>query len=462
MKSLKHAFLLLTIALLSLSAAKGQSWSDPYALTSSEANKSNLHLNFTDAWQNGEHWLLLWEQPVDSASTAIYCQFDLFNAEPVLLLSDSLVRYHNPQCIYVDSYSDTLYYVFYEKVYQDSTQLAYIKLTADGGHSNPIVLAENAPGSFYYHLDEQKIAWVANNFLLVSFNGNIGFLPPDTLMQGNISDVIINNDEVYCINNDEGQDKIMVSEWEDNVWNLPLELFAGEEIQSLETVNSANNYYETYPLIAWTFRENDLWNITRCEGWSSYYLDTLNVSDSLPFDFGIFCEDVITDPYYGSFCVAFAKQDSLGSGIFVIDGTQGLESPFRLSDPAHECKRPVIVQGESFGYGYYVYIVWEAYVDSLQQFYYSRAPFYWGSVNESEGVNQFAVSPNPATDFIQIQNKQARDVKIRIFDITGKLRLETMESDSQITIQTQSWPRGIYMVNILNGAQQFSKKIILE
>jgi len=467
MKNLKLSILLLAALLLTISTAKGQFWSSPQPLTFSETNKSNLYLDFNREYGYGDHWLLLWEQPVDSGSTAIYFQLDLLNAEPVLFVSDSLVRYRNPQCFYVGDYLDTLYYVFYEKVYEGNTQLCYIKLAADGGHSNPKVFAENGAGNFYYHLDELKIAWVSNNFLLVSFfdyyGGNIGFSPPDTLIQGNISDVIINNNEVFCIINDRGQDKVMYAEWEDYTWNLPLELASGTEIKSLETVNSAHYLYETYPLIAWTFRESDLWHITKCDvGWSSHYLDTLNVSDSLPFDFGIFNEDEITDPYYGPFCVAFTKHDSLGSGIFVMDGNLGSETPFRLSDPGHECKHPVIVQGESLNYGYYVYLVWEANVDGLQQFYYSRALFYWGNIEENEGEAQYTVFPNPATDFIQIQNKLALEIEIRIFDISGKLILETSENNTEISLQTQSWPRGVYMVSIYNGEQQFSQKIILE
>jgi|GEM_PF-1297122 len=467
MKNLKLSILLFAALFLSISTAKGQSWSSPQALTFSEANKSNLYLDFYREYGTGDHWLLLWEQPADSGSTAIYCQLDLLNAEPVLLLSDSLVQYRNPQCCYDGNYSDTLYYVFYEKVYEGNSQLCYIKLAADGGHSNPMVFAENETGDFQYHLESEKIAWVSNNFLLVSFvgypGGNIGFSPPDTLMQGNISDVIINNNEVFCIINDGEQDKVMYVEWEDYTWNLPLELASGTEIKSLETVNSAHYIYETYPLIAWTFRESDLWHITTSQvGWSSHYLDTLNVSDSVPFDFGIFCEEVMTDPYDGPFCAAFAKHDSLGSGIFVMDGNLGSETPFRLSDPGHECKHPVIVQGESLNYGYYVYIVWEAKVDGFQQFYYSRALFYWGSVEENEADAQYTVFPNPANDFIQIQNKLALEIEIRIFDISGKLILQTSENETEISFQTQSWPRGVYMVSIINGEQQFSRKVVLE
>lgn len=66
-----------------------------------------------------------------------------------------------------------------------------------------------------------------------------------------------------------------------------------------------------------------------------------------------------------------------------------------------------------------------------------------------------SIYPNPASDFIKIQN--VKDVqKVRIFDMTGKKIIETSSSD----IDVRNLTSGQYILNIYSGNEVISRKLI--
>jgi hypothetical protein len=69
------------------------------------------------------------------------------------------------------------------------------------------------------------------------------------------------------------------------------------------------------------------------------------------------------------------------------------------------------------------------------------------------------IFPNPAEDVITVMGLEGR-ASIRIMSLTGQLVLER-EMDREEVISVDGWPRGIYVVTIMNNLSVVTKKIIL-
>ena len=62
---------------------------------------------------------------------------------------------------------------------------------------------------------------------------------------------------------------------------------------------------------------------------------------------------------------------------------------------------------------------------------------------------RFSLSPNPAKDFT-VLNGVKKGAKISVYDLSGKLLLSTIATESQFTINTTSFTKGVYMVKVDN------------
>lgn len=62
---------------------------------------------------------------------------------------------------------------------------------------------------------------------------------------------------------------------------------------------------------------------------------------------------------------------------------------------------------------------------------------------------RFSLSPNPAQDFT-VLNGVKKGAKISVYDLSGKLLLSTIATESQFTINTTSFTKGVYMVKVDN------------
>lgn len=71
------------------------------------------------------------------------------------------------------------------------------------------------------------------------------------------------------------------------------------------------------------------------------------------------------------------------------------------------------------------------------------------------GKSNLQVFPNPASDFVKIKGVENIQ-KIRIFDMNGKMVLETTSSEADI----RNLPAGQYILNVHAGAEIISKKLI--
>ena len=79
--------------------------------------------------------------------------------------------------------------------------------------------------------------------------------------------------------------------------------------------------------------------------------------------------------------------------------------------------------------------------------------------SEDFEVNAFSVYPNPATEFLYIENKDNLSIDtVIIFDLTGKKVIEQKNTDA--TINVQQLESGIYMVQVISKGRNYLNKFI--
>ncbi len=89
------------------------------------------------------------------------------------------------------------------------------------------------------------------------------------------------------------------------------------------------------------------------------------------------------------------------------------------------------------------------------------------AVNEITSLQDFIVSPNPTSDNLNVSLKfnKSVDLMINVFDITGKVQLNVEErniSTVNRTLDFSELPQGVYMVQIMVGNEQFTKRVVKE
>ncbi len=76
----------------------------------------------------------------------------------------------------------------------------------------------------------------------------------------------------------------------------------------------------------------------------------------------------------------------------------------------------------------------------------------------------FAVYPNPAGEFVQIQDFPSSEAAIRLFDLQGRL-LETHSVGSaqqQLQLPTSHLPAGVYIVQYQSTAVSHSQRLVIQ
>lgn len=79
-------------------------------------------------------------------------------------------------------------------------------------------------------------------------------------------------------------------------------------------------------------------------------------------------------------------------------------------------------------------------------------------VNEFE--NQIALYPNPAIDFIVIENQMGAEIEI--FDISGKQVLSTSLTSNKQHINVATLKKGTYLVKVTNGQKSYRNKLMIK
>ncbi|MEP0262484.1 T9SS type A sorting domain-containing protein [Dokdonia sp.] len=80
---------------------------------------------------------------------------------------------------------------------------------------------------------------------------------------------------------------------------------------------------------------------------------------------------------------------------------------------------------------------------------------------EDHPFDAVAISPNPMQDQFTISGLTTQDTEIVIFDILGK-RVYTQQNVTNQTINVSSLKTGIYMMTMISGDQQTTRKLIIQ
>lgn len=88
-----------------------------------------------------------------------------------------------------------------------------------------------------------------------------------------------------------------------------------------------------------------------------------------------------------------------------------------------------------------VYVFWQAFGDA-------RLPKLGVEQTKSESV--YCIYPNPATDHLTIKNNYGNPMDIQIIDITGRSVKRLTTNKTEITINMENYPSGLYSVRV-NG-----------
>jgi hypothetical protein len=468
MKTSLQIFIILLVMLMITNSAKGQYFDEPVPFIVNEYDKQNAVLGYA---RENLGYLLVYEQQTDPESTAIVYWRYLSNDPPVTLIAEPGVHYRNPK-LYDSQYgnlNDSTGIVFYEKAVGTTTELYYIKLAPDGGQSAPYALATvgSANDLFALSYNGNLMAYHSNGHLLAFWENQTGGVPgfttPDTVFSGEITDLAIQYNEIYWLAPNNDSTSLMMSRsYFGSPWPDPQILKTEKEISRI----GATTFATSEGWVSFTYKAAEKWHINNV---LYLYSDDpefypLELESDSAFDYDALSAFIFAKGYEPQLYYFAYIHDTAGAReVFMNNPLLGGDEYVQLSFLGTECRNPIFYLGESAGSSSeWGYLIWEALVDGHWQIYRSRSAFGWGSIHEQQQPEGVSVSPNPTRDFVRIQNSRELDLDIKIMDMSGRLILQTAGKDTEITIATRQWPRGVYLLSATSGRKTLTQKIVVE
>lgn len=461
----KFNLLLLTVLQLTLVTQLSGQWlfSPPQPFTDSPSNKANAHLySFY-----GTESLLLWEQYTDTMSTAIWYKKYLTGDDPVELIVEPGKHFRRPMATPYLKNNQYSTLIIFEKVSSGKSRLYSILIDLNGSHSDtiPFWTSGNQNHELTISMDHEWIAWISDGYLLatkkIQDNGVTSFTVPDTVAFGNLhqpSFTFHNNPGLYWIEEETLQDRIMFS----NAlypagWNTPQTIITEPEI------NKKNTRWMHDDVVSWSHKSGEIWQINNYQyQYTPGEFYPFSIVNNEPFDFAMWSSyfpvksGIFQLQFY---TLAYPKMVDSHKEIFVYEGWE----PYQLSFLNTESRNPSFHDGENAPfYSTNIYLIWEAEIEGYWQLYFSRFAFCWSGIDEHQLFQGVTISPNPASNEIFIQNQKDLPLVIRVYDTKGNLLYENQSKSSREIVSVANWPRGLYLVSLLNGNSQLSKKIVLE
>jgi hypothetical protein len=86
-------------------------------------------------------------------------------------------------------------------------------------------------------------------------------------------------------------------------------------------------------------------------------------------------------------------------------------------------------------------------------------------IEELSGSSEIQVFPNPAKNVLNVDlGRKSGETTVGLYDVTGKMIMETKVTDGKLNINTAAYTRGIYLLKIYDGNNKAiaTRKIILE
>ena len=75
--------------------------------------------------------------------------------------------------------------------------------------------------------------------------------------------------------------------------------------------------------------------------------------------------------------------------------------------------------------------------------------------------NKVSIYPNPTSDVLNISTNSNNISELMIKDITGKIIL-TQQFNSKVTINTENYAKGVYLIDVKNNLGTVSQKISVQ
>lgn len=90
-------------------------------------------------------------------------------------------------------------------------------------------------------------------------------------------------------------------------------------------------------------------------------------------------------------------------------------------------------------------------------------------VSETTGINEkndlrrlLTVYPNPFTDKLQISNNSQKDLTVEVLSIEGKRIYRSTHSGTSMDLNTENFPKGMYLLKVSDNTSSFTTKLIKE
>jgi hypothetical protein len=81
-------------------------------------------------------------------------------------------------------------------------------------------------------------------------------------------------------------------------------------------------------------------------------------------------------------------------------------------------------------------------------------------LEEQTALTDINIYPNPTKDYVVINNLKGEN-QITIIDLNGRMRYYQNSSSNQVEINLEGLESGIYNLNIINGNNISTKKLII-
>jgi hypothetical protein len=80
--------------------------------------------------------------------------------------------------------------------------------------------------------------------------------------------------------------------------------------------------------------------------------------------------------------------------------------------------------------------------------------------NSESIVSKIAVYPNPSTGLFNFENLSNKEVQITIYSINGELIKNSKSDATNVSLDLSNKPNGIYLLNIKDGDNNYTQKLI--
>jgi hypothetical protein len=103
---------------------------------------------------------------------------------------------------------------------------------------------------------------------------------------------------------------------------------------------------------------------------------------------------------------------------------------------------------------------------STGNIYFTKKMISAADVEEVASIDDFAVYPNPANEFvnIDINTKELTQFNIQIVDLLGHIvyKEDNVKNNGSLKIPTQNWNSGLYLISVNTADSSITKKILID